>query len=298
MKPILTLAMLTIISGAGMNAQKPIKVSEDSLKFGKSTFPGLSVNIPEVGYENTLKVWIKDLESGSKSKVIKDNDELTIFGARIKDISGNPVNVYSKLISIDSMLHLTVSFELTKDKYIDRVGTPSEYAKAQTYIKQFAKNQYIEITKVRADAEEKKVREIERELSTLEKEKARMQKSIVSNNTTITKENDNIGIQKNELTTVETALVEHNKQLDTMSTGPAKEEKVKYIKELEKRKKNALSAIESSQNKINRTNNDTDKLNADIPKNEEMQAQVRTKLDKQQTVYQEFADKIKTIRSY
>lgn len=298
MKPILTLTMLALISGAGMNAQKPIKVSEDSLKFGKSTLPGFSVNIPEVSYENTLKVWIKDLESGSKSKVIKDNDELTIFGARIKDISANPVNVYSKLISIDSMLHLTVSFELNKDKYIDRVGTPSEYAKAQTYLKQFAKNQYIDLTKVRADAEEKKVREIERELSTLEKEKARMQKSIVSNNTTITKENDNIAIQKNELTTVETALVEHNKQLDTMSTGPAKEEKVKYIKELEKRKKNAMSAIESSQNKINRTNNDTDKLNADIPKNEEMQAQVRTKLDKQQTVYQEFADKIKTIRSY
>jgi DNA repair ATPase RecN len=125
-----------------------------------------------------------------------------------------------------------------------------------------------------------------------------MQKSITSNNTIVANEKENITIQKNELTTVTAAIVEHNRQLDTMSTGPAKEEKIKYLKDLDKRKKKAQSSIESSENKINKTNNDTDKTNAEIPKNEKMQEQVNEKIQNQQAVLQKFTDKLKKIKSY
>jgi chromosome segregation ATPase len=83
-----------------------------------------------------------------------------------------------------------------------------------------------------------------------------------------------------------------------MTIGPAKEEKTKYIKELEKKKKKAQSSIESSENKINKANDDINKSNAEIPKNEKMQQQVIDKKDKQQAVYDKFADKIKKIKSF
>jgi peptidoglycan hydrolase CwlO-like protein len=298
MKSISTLAFLLLVFCSGIKAQMPVSVSEDSLKLGKTTLPGISVTIPEVNYENTLKTWIKNLESGSKSKVVTENNEMSIFGAKIKEISPNPVNVYSKLIKVDSTLKLTASFELKKDQYVEKIGTASEFPKAEDYLKQFAKNQYIELVKTQVDAEDKKLRDIEKELSSLEKEKTRMQKSISSNNTTIANEKENITVQNNELTTVNAAIVEHNRQLDTMSNGPAKEEKLKYIKDLEKRKKKAQSAIESSENKINKTNNDTDKTNAEIPKNGKMQEQVNEKIQNQQAVLQKFTDKLKKIRSY
>jgi peptidoglycan hydrolase CwlO-like protein len=298
MKLISTLVFLLLIFCSGIKAQMPFSVSEDSLKLGKSTLPGISVMIPEVNYENTLKAWIKNLESGSKSKVVTENNEMSIFGAKIKELSPNPVNVYSKLIKFDSTLKLTVSFELKKDQYVERTGTASEFPKAEDYLKQFAKNQYIDLVKTQVDREDKKLRDIEKELSSLEKEKNHMQKSISSNNTTIANEKENITIQNNELTTVTAAIVEHNRQLDTISTGPAKEEKIKYLKELDKRKKKAQSSIESSENKINKTNNDTDKTNAEIPKNEKMQEQVNEKIQNQQAVLQKFTDKLKKIKSY
>ena len=118
------------------------------------------------------------------------------------------------------------------------------------------------------------------------------------NNTTIANEKENITVQNNEVTSVSAAIVEHNKLLDTMRTGPDKDEKIKYIKDLEKRKKKAESSIESSQNKINKTNNDTDKTNAEIPRNDKMQQQVNEKIQTQQAVLGKFTDKLKKIKSF
>jgi hypothetical protein len=298
MKPIYALVTLILVACLGAKAQMPVVVSDDSLKLGKTSIPGLAVTIPEVNYDKTLKAWIRELESGTKSKVVTENSEMTIFGAKIKDISPNPINVYSKLSTFDSLLKLVVSFELKKDQYIDRTGTPAEFSKAQIYLKTFAKDQYIELVKDQVDVEDKKLRDIEKELSSLEKEKNRMQKSIQSNNTDITNEKENITVQNNEVTTVSAAIIEHNKLLDTMRTGPDKEEKIKYIKDLEKRKSKAQSSAESSQNKINKMNNETDKLNSEIPKNDVLQDQVREKIAKQQAVLQTFTDKLKKIKSY
>jgi|WetSurMetagenome_2_1015567.scaffolds.fasta_scaffold03298_5 hypothetical protein len=298
MKSISTLALLVIISCFGLKAQKPIVISEDSLKVGKTNMPGFQVIIPEVNYEATLKAWTKSLESGTKSKVLTEEGIMSIFGSKIKDISPNPVNVYGKLVKLDSSVQLNAAFELKKDDYISRSGTPAEFSKAENYLKQFAKNLYIDLVKDQADAEDKKLRDIEKELSSLEKEKNRMQKSITSNNTTISNEKENITVQNNELTTVSAAIIEHNRQLDTMATGPAKEEKVKYLKDLDKRKKKAQGSIESSQNKINRTTADTEKINGEIPKNEQAQQQVNQRIQVQQAVAQKYADKLKKIKSY
>ena len=71
--------------------------------------------------------------------------------------------------------------------YIERSSGEPEYAKAQDYLKEFAKNQYIEVAKDQADAEEKKLRDLQKELSSLENEKSRMQKGIQTNNSTIVK---------------------------------------------------------------------------------------------------------------
>lgn len=293
-----TLTLLFFCVSIGIKAQMPVTVTTDSLSVGKSNLPAFSVNIPEAPYESNLKAWIKELESGSKSKVLTENGTMSIFGSKIKDISPNPINVYSKLIKLDSVSKLTVSFELKKDQYVERMGTPAEFAKAETFIKNFAKDRYIDVVKDYLDTEEKKLRDIEKELSSLEREKNKMQKSISSNNTTITKENDNITIQNNELTTVSAALIEHNKLLGEMTDGPDKDAKVKYIKDLEKRQKKAQNSIEDSNNKINRTNNDTDKINGEIPNNEKQQEKVNERIQAQQAVVGKVSDKLKKIKSY
>jgi len=298
MKKKFTIIILVLIPFLGINAQKPIIVSEDTLQIGKSLVPGLSVTIPEVAYEKALKAWTRDLQTATKSKVVTENGEMSIFGAKIRAISPNQINVYSKLVKLDSMLQLIASFETKKDQYIVSSSGEPEFSKAQDYLKEFAKGQYIDLAKEQADAEEKKLRDLQKELSSLENEKSRMQKGIQNDNSTIASEKENITIQNNELNTVNAALLEQNSQLATMEEGPAKKEKAEQIKELEKRKKKAQNSIESSEKKINRSDSDINQATGDIPRNERMQEKVREQIYKQEAVYQRFADKLKKIKSY
>ena len=82
--------MALLIAAPGLYGQKPIRVLEDSVQFGNYLYPGFNVTIPEAGYDNVLKNWIKAQETGTKSKVQTENGEMTIFGAIIKEISSTP----------------------------------------------------------------------------------------------------------------------------------------------------------------------------------------------------------------
>ena len=282
----------------GIKAQKPISVTEDSLSFGKGKLPCLTVSIPEVNYENTMKSWTKELQSGTKSKIVKEGNEMTIFGARIKEISPTPINVYSRMSSLDSMVKLSVAFELKKDQYIERNTNETDVDKAKTYLKSFAKEEYLELAKGQSDAENKKLHDLQKELSSLDREKSRLKKTIESANTIVFNEKQNLTIQQNELNSVLDEMAEQNKQLSTPEADAVKKEKTDYINSLEKRKKKAESAIESSQDKINKANNEIDKSNNEIPENNKKQQELNETIQIQQAVTQNFEEKIKAIKSY
>ena len=298
MKSISTLVLLVLLFSTGIKAQKAILISEDSMKFGKSHMNGLTVIIPEVNYDKTLKAWTKDLQSHSKSKLVTEDGEMSIFGAIIKEVAPNPVNVFSKLMNLDSTLKLTVVFEVKKDQYIDRSAGETQFKNAKNYLKEFAKTQYIDLAKNQSEAENKKLRELESNFSSLAREKSRLQKSIESAKKTIATENENISKQKIGVDSISSQITVQNSELSSMDEGPAKKEKTNYINGLEKQKKRAQNSIESSETRINKANAEIEKANSEIPDNEKMQEEVKGKIESQQAVCQKYTDKIKTIGSY
>ncbi len=118
--PALLLAIFII---PGVFAQQPIRVYEDSITYGKNKYPGVAVTIPEANYEKLQKDWKKELEAKTKSKVVIENGEWSIFGANVKNLSPTPVNIYSKLNNLDSLVELRVAVELKKDVFIERQST-------------------------------------------------------------------------------------------------------------------------------------------------------------------------------
>ncbi len=130
--------MALLITGAGLNGQKPIKVLEDSVQYGNYLYPGFNVTIPEANFDKVLKNWIKTQESGTKSKVQTENGEMTIFGAIIREISASPVNIYSRLMNEDTLSRLMVSIELKKDQYVEAAVGDIQLTSARNYLKEFA----------------------------------------------------------------------------------------------------------------------------------------------------------------
>lgn len=298
MKKILFFLVLATIILSGTIAQEPINITQDSLRIGNNLVPGISVNIPEAGYETTLKDWIKIQQSGTKSTVVTENEEMTIFGAIIKDISANPVNIYSKLSGKDSALNLQVAIELKKDLFIEKSSGEDEFLKARNFLHNFARDEYIGIVNQQVKAEEKKLRDLEKELSSLQRNQAGMEKSARSGYKTISSEKEKLIGLNNELTSLSAAILEHNSQLSRMPDGDVKDEKTDYVKDLEKQKKKTTRAIKSSEKKISKAENVINKTQRDLPKNDRYQGKAQDQLSDQEAVLQRYVDKLNTIKGY
>ena len=291
------LSALTV-TGAVLNAQKPITVSEDTVSFKNATLPGFVVSIPQVNYEITQKNWINELQSGTKSKVVTEDKEMTIFGANNKDISPTPINIYSKFENRDTVLLLMATFEMSKDKYIEKAGEEKELTQAKLFLKEFAKDQYVNLVEDELSSERKTLKELENQLESLQKEKLKLQKSLQSNKSDSLQASNNINIQKSEITGLTDEIMEQNNQMIALQPGKVKDEKNDYLKELEKKKKKAFNEIESLQKKIAKLNSEDQQYKDDIVKNESDQEVMKGKISEQELVVKKCEEKLATVKDF
>ncbi|MFZ0472708.1 MAG: hypothetical protein WAL94_08840 [Bacteroidales bacterium] len=281
-----------------MSAQKPITIMEDSVLIGKYMHPGISVTIPEVNYEKTLKNWIKQIEAGTKSKVVTEDGMMTLFGAMLKKISPNPVNMYSKLFNQDTLNKLMVCVELKKDEYLEPSLGDSQMSAARDFLKEFAKTQYIDFIKDEVAAEEKKLKDLNNQLSSLESSHSKTQKNAKNSRTSSANEQDKLAVMNSQLSQLSTDISMENTYMIGMDSGPDKEAKAARIKELNKSKKKLQKDISKTENKIKKAESSISQADESIPLNEEEQTVIKQKIDEQTAVVQKFTDKLNTVKLY
>ncbi len=294
----LILCVVFMLPALNLRAQKPITIREDSLLVGKYLHPGLSVTIPEVNYDKTLKNWIKVIESGTKSKVVTEDGLMTIFGAMLKKISPNPVNMYSKLLNQDTLNKLMVCVELKKDEYLEPSLGDSQMTAARDFLKEFAKTQYIDFVKDEVAAEEKKLKDLNSQLSSLENSHSKTQKQAQNSRTTISNEQDKLAVLNSQLSQLSSDISRENNDMIGLDAGPDKEAKAARIKELNKSKKKLQKEISKTENKIKKSESSISEADESIPLNENEQAALKQKIDEQTSVLQQFKDKLNTVKLY
>lgn len=294
----LIFCLVFMLPALNLRAQKPITIMEDSLFVGKYLQPGISVTIPEVNYEKTLKNWIKQMEAGTKSKVVTEDGMMTVFGAKLKKISPNPVNIYSKLVNQDTLSKLLVCIELKKDEYLEPALGDAQMMSARDYFKAFAKDQYMEFIKDEVAVEERKLKELSGQLSSLENSYSKTQKKAESSRTTISKEQEILATMNGQLSQLSTDIVNENAYMITMDTGPEKEAQAARIKELNKNKKKLQKVISKTESKIRKSESSITQADESIPLNKNEQFVLQQKIDEQTAVVQKFIDKLNTVKLY
>jgi hypothetical protein len=287
MKRITPFLLLVIMMSLTARAQRPIEITDDSLKFGSSSssMPGFSVIIPEARYESTMKDWVKELQSGTKSKVVEKGDELSIFGAKIKDVSGNPVNVYSQIKDMDDGVDLRVAIELEKDRFTGN----AERAKAKDYLFDFAKGQYLSVANQQLDDEKKKLRDLERDLSSLERDKEKMDKSTKENRLAIAEEKERLNILNESLSGTSAD------QANNAGMGATDPD---MVKEQEKQRKKADREIKASEKKISKAEKEIEDNQHAIPENEAQVEVARKRVSEQEAVVRQYEDKVAAIKDF
>jgi len=294
----LVILLAILMATTALNAQKPIKVLEDSIPVGNYLYPGFNITIPEANFENTLKNWVKLQESGTKSKVQTENGEMTIFGAIIKQVSPAPVNIYSRLLNEDTLSRLLVTIELKKDLYIEPASGDIQLTAARDYLKDFAKSQYMDVIKEQLAAEEKILRDMNKELGGLENSKSRTQKTARNKRNVVNDEQDKLLVKHNELSMLSNEIIYKNNEMIAMPVGAGRDAMSAQIKELEKRRKKLQREISKGESKINKARSDINQADNSIPRNEQEQGNVRARIDAQQLVVQSYIDKLNTVKLY
>ncbi len=291
-----TLFIFVFIATLGSFAQKPILIYDGSIELGGNYYPGIYVTIPEVPFESVQKNWIKTMESGSKSKAVFENGNWSIFGANIKSISPTPLNIYSKIENQDSLVRLLVSMELKKDDFVQKGSHETELTSAREFLKQFAKEQYLNLAEEQLKTEEKKLKDIEKEFSSYKKQESGLEKSIRSAEKTIKNAQEEIVLQNRELNAVSVEIASQTLQYNELAEGSAKEERAKYLKSLDKRKNKIAKAIKTAEKKIEKASADIRDANSSIPQKESLQGEARNKIAAQQAVVQQYKDKAVKIK--
>ncbi|MBN2813094.1 MAG: hypothetical protein JXQ80_03395 [Bacteroidales bacterium] len=298
MKPTFTLLLAFVLSGLHSSAQKPILIYDGSVELGGNHYPGIHVAIPEVPFEAVQKNWIKTMESGTKSKAVYDKGNWTLFGANISSVSPTPVNIYSRIENQDSLVRLLVAMELRKDDFVQKGSHEAELASVKEYLKQFAKGQYLDLVKAQLKAEEKKLKEVERNFRSYGKQQSRLERTIKSAEKTLNAEQEALVTSNTELNSVTVELASQTMQFNELAEGPAREERAKYLKSLEKRKKQITRAISKSESKISKSENAIRDANAQLPKKENLQGEAKDDIADQQAVVQQYRDKLAKIEQY
>lgn len=274
--------------------QDPIFVSDDTLHYGNSLMPGQSVIIPEVDYEETMKQWIKKLEAGTRSRAVRKGSELYIFGARLRSVFDDPVNVYSRLTEQDSAIKLQVAVELMKDEYAEG----SMLDKIRTYLVDFAKDQYLSLVSKQVQIERRNLASLERKLASLQRAQENMERSNRVNNEIVKTEKEKLINLKYDLITITADINEYNEQLRSMTVDEFNNLGPHYLKNLEKLEKKTRKDIRSGEKKLSKAQNELERNRIEMPevvKNREIAV---NHVSEQEYVLQKFVDKYDIIKEF
>ena len=295
---LLGISICLIFPLSPLSAQKPLELEDIQCKFSHGDHPGLSLTIPETQYDDIAKAWTKKMEKGTKSDIAIENGEYSIFGAQLPEISENPVNVYSILRAKDSAIVLDVSIELKPKEFAAKSQSEKEYALFRDYLYQFGKEEYTSVADNQQKEEEKKLKMLEKELTSLNNAKTRLEKDIVSENANILEFEDKIALLKTDASNLNDQIGQEKTLLIGLKDEEAKKAKEEQIKDLEKDKKSILKDIENFQKRIVDSKSAIHKAELDIESNVNEQLAKTGEIDAQKVVVQAASTKLNTIMGY
>jgi len=157
------------------------QIEEGLRSMSQGSNNSLSVDIPNASEKLAKKVWSKYLKSTTKKgKTKTDKKAKLIFtdNAEHSAIGGaNTVDIYLRLTEVGENVNATVWFDLG-GAYLSSEMHGDKYTEGEKFLMRFALEVVIEQTKIELKAEEKKGKELAKQLSSLKKKKDGYHKDI------------------------------------------------------------------------------------------------------------------------
>lgn len=292
-------AGFALIMAHNLLAQRPIEVTADSFDLSQKTYQGILVIIPETPYDKAKEAWIKKLEKGTKSNVPDDaSGEVSIFGTFLKNVSDDPVNIYSKLVPSDSALRMYVSVEAKRDFFITQETSESQFNRLKSFLFEFAQNQYTTVVQEQLKAQSEMLDDRKDELKDLQNEKESLEKRIAQKEHDIVVANDALKQLNSDLTLQNNDLTNTKVTLSTAKGEELRKTIEDRINDIEKDKKKTMNSIEKEKKNIAEYESDISNAKSEMDVNKGKQKIKTGEVELKQEAYDRISNKLKTIESW
>lgn len=283
-------------------AQKNIQVDTKSITFSVGEQTAFLVDIPEGEFNVIKKNWSKAIRQNTKSKVEQAKDELIIKGTNIISISHSLLSIYSIILPVDSAIRIAAAFEIDSTFFMFQDGKTDiqyekQYNQIQHFLREFAVDQYKLAVNDDLEDQEKKLKNLNRELASLEKTNEGYHKNIKENEQDIQSTEDQIvSLQKDSER--KQKQIDDKKVVRDEFTGD--KESLLLLKDevklLEKDKKAIGRKIQKAEKSIVKYQGNIKEMNRLIERNLELQEVKKAEIDPQENLVHKIQRKYGAIR--
>jgi len=294
---ILKLILISFISYAQVDFQ--LSVEERNMSKGEQI--SYMIDIPQADLKSVKKNWIKLLQEETKEKAIVTDHEIFIEGAIIKEIVQKPINVYSYVYEVDSIIRIYSFFEVDS-VFFEYSGSENDivgekmYNGITNFKRKFATEQYIITVKDEMELEEKTLKTLLGDLKKLEKENENLHKEIKENEQHITESNDELNMLDADNERQIKSISSQREELASISDSDQKKIAKKELKNLENEKKKIGNKIEKENKKIVEYQASITKCESDIDKNLVLQEEKKKEIETQEVLMKAVTAKLDGIK--
>jgi hypothetical protein len=195
------------------------QIEEGVRSMSQGSNNSLSLDIPEANAKLAKKVWTKYLKSnskGGKTKYDKKTGMIFTNDAEVMSVGGaNTVDIYMRFTDIGESVNATIWYDLG-GAYLSSEMHGDKYNEGEKFLMRFAIAVAVESTKLELKAEEKKAKELAKQLASLKKKKEGYHKEIAIAEQKIKEAEANIEQNIAEQEATDSAIIDQDGVVDSV----------------------------------------------------------------------------------
>ena len=271
---------LFILAAIILQAQVTIEVKVESRPSSHGVQPAFEVLVPQATDKEAMDLWKKTLLPGGlfkkEPKMLKIKDEWAVNNIVINEISPLPVNIFAQVNSFTGSIYFRAFFQ-AENGFLGTQGSPEESVNAASqYVRKFAVELYRDAVGNELKQEEKKLKNLENDLS-------RLQRQNKSYNNKISDAQKDEHDLKREAQLNEDLLKNQQNVIETDTSDPkgrsAKDQLEKQVKDTQKDIEKTQKSQTKFSRKVNKNERDQDDKAHEIELQKQKVDEVRTKLN-------------------
>ena len=284
------LLLMLVLGGWQLSAQESIQVEMGVRPSSQGVKPAFEVAVPQATAADAMDLWEKTLAPRGlfgvfrrSPKLQKEKDEWVMREVVVEKISSEPMDVFAQVTTFPDRIYVRAFFRQAGGFIGEEFSGESDLRAASEFVRNYAVDLYRLAVQKELDNEEDKLKDLERDLSRMDRRKGRFERQIKSSEGDISELQRNVREREMQ--------IKRREEMKTTASFEGQDASA-YESEL----KSLQKELRSDQRSLRRANRSVSQNERRVRSNLKDQADAKNEIDKQRIRVREVKTKLDNIR--